>query len=71
MMWDEPKYIVLCVYVFMTSQMKTLRYVYGITLCELLLKHAGRTLHHKPLSATEGQRVALMNLGTLTEIRGD
>ena len=25
----------------------------------------------KPLSATEGQRVALMNLGYLTEIRGD
>ena len=37
----------------------------------LLLKHADRTLQHKPLSTTEGQRVALMNLGSLTEIRGD
>ena len=37
----------------------------------LLLKHADRTLQHKPLSITEGQRMALMNLGSLTEIRGD
>ena len=28
-----------------SSQMKTFRYVYGIKLCELLLKHADRTLH--------------------------
>ena len=34
-------------------------------------KHADRTLQHKPLSTIEGQRVALMNLGSLTEIRGD
>ena len=32
---------------------------------------AGRILQHKPLSTTEGQRVALMNVGSLTEIRGD
>ena len=51
--------------------MKTSRYVYGITLDELLLKYADRTVQHKPLSAMEGQRVALMTLGTLTEIRGD
>ena len=31
----------------------------------LLLQHAYRTLQHKPLSTTEGQRVALMNLGAL------
>ena len=37
----------------------------------LLLKHADRTRQNKPLSTTEGQRVALMNLGALTEIRGD
>ena len=37
----------------------------------LLLKHADRTLPHKPLSTTEGQRVVLMNLGYLAEIRGD
>ena len=30
-----------------------------------------RTLQHKPLSTTEGQRVALINLGYLTEIQGD
>ena len=46
-------------------------YAYGITLGELLLKYADRTVQHKPLSTTEGQRVALMTLGTLTEIRGD
>ena len=51
--------------------MKTSRYVYGITLGVLLLKYADRTVQHKPLSAMEGQRVALMTLGTLTEIRGD
>ena len=34
-------------------------------------KHADRTLQHKPLSTTEGHRVALMNVGSLTEIRGD
>ena len=51
--------------------MKTSRCVYWITLGELLLKQADRTLQHKPLSVTEGQRVALMNLGTLTEIQGD
>ena len=28
----------------------------------------GRTLQHKPLSTTEGQRVALMNVGSFTEI---
>ena len=37
----------------------------------LLLKQADRTLPHKPLSTTEGQRVALMNLGSVTDIRGD
>ena len=37
----------------------------------LLLKHGDRTLQHKPLSTTEGQRVALVNVGSLTEIRGD
>ena len=33
--------------------------------------NAGRTLQHKPLSTMEGQRVALMNVGSFTEIRGD
>ena len=33
--------------------------------------NAGRTLQHKPLSTTEGQRVALMNVGSFTELRGD
>ena len=33
--------------------------------------NAGRTLQHKPLSSTEGQRVALMNVGSFTEIRDD
>ena len=33
--------------------------------------NAGRTLQHKPLSTTEGQRVVLMNVGSFTEIRGD
>ena len=37
----------------------------------LLLKHGDRTLQHRPLSTTEGQLVALMNVGSLTEIRGD
>ena len=37
----------------------------------LLLKHADRTLQHKPLSTTGGQRVVLMNVGSLTEIRSD
>ena len=54
--------------------MKTSRYkcVDGITLgATNLLKHADKTLQHKPLSTTEGQRVALMNGGALIEIRGD
>ena len=63
-MWDEPKHVVLHV----SSQMKTL--CAGSRLA-LLLKHADRTLQHKPLSTTEGQGVALMNLEALTEIRGD
>ena len=33
--------------------------------------NAGRTLQHKPLSTTEGQRVALVNVGSFTEIRDD
>ena len=33
--------------------------------------NADRTRQHKPLSTTEGQRVALMNVGSFTEIRGD
>ena len=41
---------------------------HGITPGELLLKHAERTLHHKPLSAMEGQRVELMDLGTLDQL---
>ena len=54
--------------------MKTFCYkcVDGITLgATNLLKHADKTLQHKPLSTTEGQRVALMNLGAIIEIRGD
>ena len=54
--------------------MKTFRYkcVDGITLGTTnLLKHADKTLQHKPLSTTEGQRVALMNVGALIELRGD
>ena len=55
--------------------MKTFRY--GITLGAtqvVQLIHAVRTLLHKPLSTTEGRRVALMNLGALLEsgaIRSD
>ena len=33
--------------------------------------NAGRTLQHKPLSTTEGQRVAFVNVGSCTEIRDD
>ena len=33
--------------------------------------NAGRTQQHKPLSTTEGQRVALVNVGYFTEIRDD
>ena len=33
-------------------------------------KHADITLQHKPLSTTEGSRVALMNLGSFTEKSG-
>ena len=33
--------------------------------------NTGRTLQHKPLSTTEGQIVALVNVGSFTEIRGD
>ena len=33
--------------------------------------NAGRTLQHEPLSTTEGQRVALVNVGSCTEIRDD
>ena len=32
---------------------------------------AGETLQHKPLYTTEGQRVALMNVGSVTDTRGD
>ena len=34
-------------------------------------KHADSPLQDKPWSTTEGQRVALMNVGSLTEIRDD
>ena len=51
----------------------------GLTCCQSDAKcirageyiNTGRTLQHKPLSTTEGQRVALMNVGSFTEIRGD
>ena len=33
--------------------------------------NAGRTLPHKPLATTEGRRVALLNVGSFTEIQGD
>ena len=33
--------------------------------------NAGRTLQHKPLSTTEGQGVALVNVGSCAEIRDD
>ena len=33
--------------------------------------NTGRTLQHKPLSTTESQRAALMNVGYFTEIRRD
>ena len=45
--------------------MKTFRYVYGITL------DPTTETRRQNMSTTEGQRVVLMNLGSLTEIRGD
>ena len=44
--------------------MKTFRYVYGIKL-GATTEQADITLQHKPLSTTEGQRVALMTLRAL------
>ena len=56
----------------MVSRLKQRRSVMCTgTRLALILKHADRTLQHKPLSTTECQRIALMNVGSLTEIRGD
>ena len=51
--------------------MKTFRYVYGITLGDLLLKHADRALQHKPLTDVHHGRSAsgIDECGALTEIR--
>ena len=57
-----------------SAQMKMFRYLYGIVLGELLLKHPdnlSRTLQHKSLSAAEGQQVASMTVQTLKGIRSD
>ena len=51
MMWDEPKYTVLYVFHGVASQIKTFRYVYGITLVATSETHIQNTaaqayVHH-------------------------
>ena len=53
-MWDEPKYIVPYVGVIVLWLVSNGDVPLRARLA-LLLKHADRTLQHKPLSTTEGQ----------------
>ncbi len=57
-----------------SAVMKTIDFIYGAILGELLLKHAdnlSRTLQNKSMSAAEGQQIALMTIETLKRIRND
>ncbi len=52
--------------------MKSFRFLFGVMLGELILRHTdnlSRTLQHKTLSAAEGQEIARMTVQTLKSIR--
>ena len=50
-------------------QFKTLRYLFGVALGQLILRHSdnlSKTLQSSKLSAAVGQRIALMTVATRT-----
>ena len=56
------------------AQFKTFRYLFGVLLGELLLRHTdnlSKTLQSPKLSAAEGQRIAGMTLSALESLRDD
>ena len=56
------------------AQFKTFRYLFGVALGELVLKHTdnlSKTLQSPKLSAAEGQHIATMTVATLQSLRSD
>ena len=56
------------------AQFKTFRYLFGVALGELVLKHTdtlSKTLQSPKLSAAEGQHIATMTIATLQSLRSD
>ena len=57
-----------------SAQMKSFRFLFGVMLGELILRHTdnlSRTLQHKAFSAAEGQETARMTVDTLKSIRDE
>ena len=55
-------------------QFKTFRYLFGVALGQLILRHSdnlSKTLQSPKLSAAEGQRIAPMTVTTLHLLRDD
>ena len=57
-----------------TSQMDTFRFLFGLLLSELLLRHTdklSKTLQNPELSSVEGHEIAILTMATLQNVRSD
>ena len=57
-----------------TSQMDTFRFLFGLLLSELILRHTdklSKTLQNPELSSVEGHEIALLTMATLQDVRSD
>ncbi len=57
-----------------TSQMHTFRFLFGLLLSELILRHTdklSKTLQNPELSSVEGHEIAMLTMATLQDVRSD
>ena len=57
-----------------TSQMHTFRFLFGLLLSELVLRHTdklSKTLQNPELSSVEGHEIAMLTMATLQDVRSD
>ena len=54
-----------------TSQMHTFKFLFGLILCEMILRHTSQTLQQPKLSSVEGREVAMLTVKTLQHLWSD
>ena len=57
-----------------TSQMDTFRFLFGLLLSELILRHTdklSKTMQNPELSSVEGHEIAMLTMATLQDVRSD